>query len=101
MAKKSSIAKQKKREYLVQLGRDKRSALREIVKSLTVTEEEREKARIALNKMKRDTAPIRLHNRCQITGRPRGFLRKFRVSRICFRQMASMGEIPGVVKASW
>lgn len=51
--------------------------------------------------MKRDTAPIRLHNRCLLTGRPRGYLRKFAISRICFRQMASMGEIPGVIKASW
>ncbi len=101
MAKKSAIAKQKKREKLVLLNREKRDFLRKQVKNLNLSDEEREAARISLNKMKRDTAPVRLHNRCQLTGRPRGFLRKFQVSRICFRQMAAMGEIPGVVKASW
>lgn len=101
MAKKSSIVKERKRERLVSLGREKRRILREKVRDLNISEEEREDARIALNKMRRDTSPCRLHNRCQITGRARGFLRKFRMSRICFRQMASMGEIPGVVKASW
>lgn len=101
MAKKSAIAKQKKREKLVLLNREKRDFLRKQVKNLNLSDEEREAARISLNKMRRDTAPVRLHNRCQLTGRPRGFLRKFQVSRICFRQMAAMGEIPGVVKASW
>lgn len=101
MAKKSAIAKQKKREKLVFLNREKRDLLRKQVKDFNLPDEEREAARVALNKMRRDTAPVRLHNRCQLTGRPRGFLRKFQVSRICFRQMAAMGEIPGVIKASW
>lgn len=101
MAKKSAIAKQKKREKLVFLNREKRDLLRKQVKDLNLSDEEREAARVALNKMRRDTSPVRLHNRCQLTGRPRGFLRKFQVSRICFRQMAAMGEIPGVIKASW
>ncbi|WP_100934196.1 30S ribosomal protein S14 [Candidatus Chlamydia corallus] len=101
MAKKSSIAREAKRQRLVEANFKKRSDLRKIVKSLSVSKEEKESARIALNKMKRDTSPTRLHNRCLLTGRPRGYLRKFAVSRICFRQMASMGEIPGVIKASW
>lgn len=101
MAKKSSIAREQKRQKLVEINRERRNELRKIVKSIYVGEEEKERARVALNKMRRDSSPTRLHNRCQITGRPRGFLRKFAVSRICFRQMASMGEIPGVVKASW
>ncbi|ANG65903.1 30S ribosomal protein S14 [Chlamydia gallinacea] len=101
MAKKSAIARENKRRLLVARNYKKREELRKIAKDLTVSEEERERAREALNKMKRDTSPSRLHNRCLLTGRPRGYLRKFAISRICFRQMASMGEIPGVIKASW
>ncbi|WP_194843618.1 30S ribosomal protein S14 [Candidatus Clavichlamydia salmonicola] len=101
MAKKSSIIKQQKRERLVALGAQRRSELRERARNLRISEEEREAARVALNKMKRDTSPSRLKNRCQLTGRSRGFLRKFCLSRICFRLMANMGEIPGVTKASW
>jgi small subunit ribosomal protein S14 len=56
---------------------------------------------IALNKLPKNSSPIRLRNRCQFTGRPRGFLRKFKLSRITFREMAHMGMIPGVYKASW
>lgn len=101
MAKKSSIARENKRRRLVEMHRERRSELRKIAKSLFASEEEKEAARIALNKMRRDTSPSRLHNRCQLTGRPKGYLRKFAISRICFRQMASMGDIPGVTKASW
>ena len=101
MAKKSSVAREAKRRRLVKVNFDRRRELRNIVKSLVVSEEEKEAARIALNKMRRDASPSRLHNRCQLTGRPRSYLRKFAISRICFREMASMGEIPGVVKASW
>ncbi|EPP34547.1 ribosomal S14p/S29e family protein [Chlamydia ibidis] len=101
MAKKSAVAREVKRRQLVEKNFKKREELRKIAKSLTASEEEKEAARLALNKMRRDTSPARLHNRCLLTGRPRGYLRKFAISRICFRQMASMGEIPGVVKASW
>lgn len=101
MAKKSAIAKQKKREELVRIHFEKRAELRRQAKNLRLTESEREAQRIALNKMRRDTAPVRLKNRCQLTGRPHGYLRKFRLSRICFRELASMGMIPGVTKASW
>jgi small subunit ribosomal protein S14 len=101
MAKTSSIEKQKRRERCVKNNWQKRTDLREKGKDLKLSEEERFAARIALNKMKRDTSPSRLKNRCQLTGRPHAFLRKFKVSRICFRELASRGMIPGVVKASW
>lgn len=101
MAKKSSIEKQKRRERLVQLKWDKRKELREKSYNMNLSEEEREQARIALNKMPRDSSPIRLRNRCQMTGRPRGFIRKFKLSRLTFRELASMGMIPGVTKSSW
>ncbi|MCC5831913.1 MAG: 30S ribosomal protein S14 [Chlamydiales bacterium] len=101
MAKKSAIAKQKKREKLVQLNFDRRSELRVKAKDLSLNEQEREQARIALNKMRRDTSPSRLKNRCRLTGRPHGYLRKFQMSRICFRELAGMGMIPGITKASW
>jgi len=101
MAKKSSVEKQKRRERLVKLKWDKRQELREKVYNLNLSEEEREQARIALNKMPRDSSQIRLRNRCQLTGRARGFMRKFKMSRITFREMASMGLIPGITKASW
>lgn len=101
MAKKSSVEKQKRREEMVRRKWDKRQELRKIAKDINRTEEERFEARIALNKMPRDSSPCRLKNRCQLTGRARGFLRKFQLSRLCFRELASNGMIPGVVKASW
>jgi small subunit ribosomal protein S14 len=101
MAKKSTVEKQKKRERLVQLKREKRQELKDKIYNLKLSEEERENARIALNKMPRNSSKIRLRNRCQVTGRPRGVYRKFKVSRLVFREMASAGMIPGVTKASW
>jgi small subunit ribosomal protein S14 len=101
MAKKSSVERQKKREILVKRNWDKRQALKKKAVDMNLTEDDREQARLQLNKMKKDTNPIRLRNRCALTGRPRGFLRKFGVSRLCFREMASNGLIPGVTKSSW
>ncbi len=101
MAKKSAVARQKKREELVRLNFERRSELRSKGKNLNLSEEEREAARTALNKMRRDTSSCRLKNRCKLTGRPHGFLRKFQMSRICFRELAGMGMVPGVTKASW
>lgn len=101
MAKKSSIAKQKRREELVKLKWNKRQEIKKKTLDMNLSEEERMEARIELNKMKRDTSPIRLRNRCQLTGRSRGFLRKFQLSRLAFREMASHGLIPGVTKSSW
>jgi len=101
MAKKSSMEKQKRRERLVKLQWNKRQEIKKKTQDLKLTEEERMNARVALNKMKRDTSPIRLRNRCQITGRARGVYRKFKVSRLVFREMALAGLIPGITKSSW
>lgn len=101
MAKKSSIAKQKKRERLVQNSFDKRARLKAIILDMKKPIEERLEAVDSLNKMPKNTSSIRLRNRCQFTGRARGFLRKFKLSRLCFREMANQGLIPGIVKASW
>jgi small subunit ribosomal protein S14 len=89
MAKLSVIARQKKREKLVATYAAKRKALKEAGNYE------------ALDKLPRNASPVRLKNRCKITGRPRGYLRKFGVCRNVFRQMASDGKIPGVTKASW
>ncbi|MGA8165320.1 MAG: 30S ribosomal protein S14 [Waddliaceae bacterium] len=101
MAKKSSVQRQKRRELLVKLKWKQRQELKNKIYDMNLGEEERFDARVALNKMKRDTSPTRLRNRCQVTGRSRGFLRKFKVSRLVFREMALAGLIPGVTKASW
>jgi small subunit ribosomal protein S14 len=101
MAKKCSIAKQKRRERLVKLKWDKRQELKKIVLDATKSDEDRLAAQISLNKLPKNSSPVRLRNRCQFTGRCRGFLRKFKLSRLCFREMANQGLIPGIVKASW
>jgi len=101
MAKKSVVARQKKREVLVKRHWDKRQELKKRAIDMKLSEEEREAARIALNKMPRNTSAVRLRNRCQLTGRPRGYYRKFKVSRLCFREMALFGLIPGLTKSSW
>lgn len=89
MAKKSVIAREKKRRKLVEQYADRRAAL----KAAGDWE--------GLQKLPRDSSPVRLHNRCALTGRPRGYLRKFGISRVIFRKMALEGKIPGVRKASW
>ncbi len=101
MARKGSIAKEKKRERLVKLKWNKRQELKDIVKDLSKSDEERQAAMISLNKLPKNSSPTRIRNRCQFTGRSRGFLRKFKMSRLCFREMANQGFIPGIVKASW
>ena len=101
MAKKSSVEREKRREKLVALTWKKRQDLKTTAMNLSLTEEERFVARTALDKLPKNSAPGRLRNRCQLTGRSRGFLRKFKMSRLCFRQLASLGMVPGVTKASW
>ncbi len=101
MARKGSIAKEKRRERMVKLKWNRRQELKEIVKDLTKSDEERLAAMISLNKLPKNSSPTRLRNRCQFTGRARGFLRKFKMSRLCFRELANQGFIPGIVKASW
>ena len=89
MAKKSVIARQKKREVMVAKYADLRTKLK------AAGDYE------ALDKLPRNASPVRLKNRCQLTGRPRGYIRKFGLSRIAFREMALYGKIPGMTKASW
>ena len=101
MAKKSAVAKQERRERLVKLNWEKRQELKKKVIDPNLSDEERMDAQLKLTKMSPNSSPVRLRNRCSMTGRPRGFLRKFRLSRICFREHASAGLIPGVTKASW
>lgn len=101
MAKKSVIARQAKRERLVQLKWDQRKALKKIISSINTSDEDRQEATNKLNKMSKNSSPVRLRNRCQLTGRGKGVYRKFKISRLCFREMASKGMIPGVTKSSW
>lgn len=101
MAKKSSVARQKKRERMVKNKWEKRKALKDAILDMNKPIEERLAAVDALNKMPKNSSPIRLRNRCQFTGRSRGFLNKFKLSRLCFREMANQGLIPGIFKASW
>lgn len=101
MARKAMVEKEKRRAELVKQKWDKRQELKKKAIDMNLTEEEREAARIALNKMPRDSSKIRMRNRCKLTGRARGFLRKFKISRLTFREMASFGLIPGVTKSSW
>lgn len=101
MAKKSQVARQKKRELMVKNNWEKRKALKEVILDMSKNIEDRLAAVDSLNKMPKNSSPIRLRNRCQFTGRSRGFLRKFKLSRLCFREMANQGLIPGVFKASW
>jgi small subunit ribosomal protein S14 len=89
LAKKSKVVKEKKRQELVK----KYAELRRELKEKGDYE--------ALRKLPRDSAPTRLHNRCELTGRPRGYLRKFKMSRIAFRELAHKGQIPGIKKSSW
>lgn len=89
MAKKSKIAKAKRQQKLVEQYAEIRKELK-LKGDFT-----------ALNKLPRDSSPTRLHNRCAVTGRPRGYLRKFNMSRIAFRELAHKGQVPGITKASW
>lgn len=101
MARKAMIEKEKKRTKLANQKYAKRQEYKKIIKSYTVSEEEKLEAVRKLNKLPKNSCPIRQRNRCQLTGRPRAYYRKFKVSRLCFRELAHQGMIPGIVKASW
>ena len=101
MARKAMIEKEKRREHLVKVKWEQRQELKRIIRDLSTSDEDREKAQEKLNKLSPNSSKIRLRNRCRFTGRCRGYLRKFKVSRLCFREMANAGLIPGVTKASW
>jgi small subunit ribosomal protein S14 len=101
MAKKSSVQKNKNRGELVKKFAAKRLALKDVVNDKTLTIEERFNAQLKLSKLPRNSAKIRLRNRCELSGRPRAFYRKFKLSRIALRDLASVGQIPGMIKSSW
>jgi small subunit ribosomal protein S14 len=101
MAKKSMIEREKKRQKLVKQYAAKRSSLKEIATDETKSMEERFKARLKLAELPRNSSATRLNNRCQLTGRPRAYYRKLKLSRIMLRELASNGQIPGMVKSSW
>ena len=101
MAKASMINRQKKREKLVEKYRERRQALKAKSNDNNLSNEERFKATLALAKLPRNSSPTRLHSRCMITGRPKGYYRKLKMSRIALREYASSGEIPGMIKSSW
>ena len=101
MAKSAMVQRQLKREKLVVKYAAKRAALKEIANNQDLPMEERFKARLKLAELTRNSSATRLHNRCQVTGRPKGYYRKLKMSRIALRQLASDGQIPGMVKSSW
>ncbi len=101
MAKKSAINKNARREKLVEKYASKRAELKAIVYDKSLSEDERWLAALQLAKLPRNGAQTRLRNRCEVTGRPRGYYRKFKMSRIALRELGSAAKIPGVVKSSW
>jgi len=101
MAKKSSINRNKKREKLVAQYAPKRAALKAIADNMSVPNEERFAARLKLAKLPRNSAPSRVHNRCELSGRPKAYYRKLKLSRIALRDLANFGQVPGMTKASW
>mgnify|MGYP005700778739 FL=1 len=101
MAKKSAIQKNETRIKQVSLMGKKRKALKSISMTRELPLDERFAAQMKLNEMPRDGSFIRVRNRCLVTGRPRGNYRKFKMSRIAFRELASTGQVPGVLKSSW
>ncbi len=101
MAKQSSIQKNKNRENLISLLKEKRSALKKILKNKKLDFEERIRTQIKLDALPRNSSKIRYRNRCFISGRPRGVYSKFNLSRIAIRELAGKGQIPGLTKASW
>lgn len=101
MAKTSSIKKNKRREEMCLSYRKRREKLKAIIYNKNLPAEERFESTIKLAELPRNSSQVRIRNRCELTGRSRGYYRKFGLSRICIRDLASEGLIPGLVKASW
>jgi len=101
MAKTSKIAKNNKRRVIIDRYADRRAELVNIIKDPDAVYEDKREAYAAIAKMPRDASATRYRNRCAVSGRPRGYFRKFGLSRIALRHMAHLGELPGVRKASW
>ena len=101
MAKKSMVNREVKRQKLVKQYAAKRASLKAVIDDQTKPVEERFKASLKLAELPRNSSATRLHNRCQLTGRPHAYYRKLKLSRIMLRDLASFGQIPGMVKSSW
>lgn len=101
MAKKSMVAREVKRAGLIKKHQAKRAALKEIIRSPNSSFEDKENAQLQLQKLPRDSSKSRLRNRCNLTGRPHGYYRKFGLSRNKLREATMRGDVPGVTKASW
>ena len=101
MAKKSAIARNKKRERMVAQYAEKRANLKAIMANPESSDEEFYEAQRKLCKLPRNSSPIRIKNRCNVTGRPRAYIRRYGLSRLTFRELALQGKIPGVTKSSW
>jgi small subunit ribosomal protein S14 len=101
MAKISKVVKNEKRKKIVAVKAAQRAALKKIINNPASTPEEVDAAMLKLQKLPRDASPVRVRNRCSQTGRPRGYLRKFGMSRVTLRELALEGQIPGVTKSSW
>ena len=101
MAKKSAVNRNEKVKKLVKQYADKRAALKAIANNESLPLEERFEARLKLAELPRNSAAGRIRNRCEVTGRPRAYYRKLKMSRIALRELASLGQIPGMTKSSW
>jgi small subunit ribosomal protein S14 len=101
MAKKSMLMRQKHREQAVKKYAKKRAELKELIRDPKTRDEDKVAAQAALQKLPRNANPVRLRNRCALTGRPHGYYRKFGLSRTKLRETMMRGEIPGLTKASW
>ena len=101
MAKLSVKLRDKYRRQIVEKFKARRAALLAVIRDVKAADEDRDAARAKLQRLPRDASPVRLRNRCALTGRPRGVYRKFGLGRIKLRELALHGEVPGVIKASW
>ena len=101
MAKKSAVEKNKKRRKLAAKYAEKRAKLKEMAVDDSLSDQERFSARLKLAKLPRNSAPSRIRNRCEVSGRPRGYYRKLKMSRVALRELGNQGKVPGLVKSSW
>ena len=101
MAKTSAVEKNKRRRILVAQQANKRAKLKAVIQNRELPIEDRFKATLKLAEMPRNGSKTRIRNRCEVTGRPRAFYRKLKMSRVALRQLGNFGQIPGIVKSSW
>mgnify|MGYP001544759299 CR=1 FL=1 len=101
MAKKSATENNKKKQKMVEQYRDRRTKLKAMTKDDSLSMEERFEAQLKLASLPRNSSRVRVRNRCEVSGRPRGYYRKLKMSRIALRELGSKGLVPGLVKSSW